>query len=49
MILAPKEMLEAKTDKTMAQACFTKAGLEEESYRLGNTKARLYPSLITKP
>ncbi|KAK8374417.1 hypothetical protein O3P69_012604 [Scylla paramamosain] len=38
LILAPKEMAEAKTDKAMAQACFTKAGLEEESYRLGNTK-----------
>ncbi|MPC23537.1 Myosin heavy chain, muscle [Portunus trituberculatus] len=38
LILAPKEMAEAKTDKNMAQACFTKAGLDEESYRLGNTK-----------
>ena len=38
LILAPKEMAEAKTDKAMAQACFTKSGLEEESFRLGNTK-----------
>ncbi|KAG0710436.1 Myosin heavy chain, muscle [Chionoecetes opilio] len=38
LILAPREMMEAKTDKTMAQCCFVRAGLEEESFRLGNTK-----------
>ncbi|XP_042212121.1 myosin heavy chain, muscle-like isoform X2 [Homarus americanus] len=37
-ILASKEMSEIKDDKKAAKACFDKAGLDEESYRLGNTK-----------
>merc|ERR1712142_1385642 len=37
-IIAAKEMLEAKNDKEAAQNCFAKAGLEEELWRVGNTK-----------
>ncbi|XP_042212132.1 myosin heavy chain, muscle-like isoform X2 [Homarus americanus] len=37
-ILASKEMSEISDDKKAAKACFDKAGLEQEHYRLGNTK-----------
>ncbi|XP_069168168.1 myosin heavy chain, muscle [Procambarus clarkii] len=37
-ILASKEMSETPDDKKAAKICFDKAGLEEELYRLGNTK-----------
>jgi len=37
-ILAATEMAEAKDDKTAANSCFVKAGLEPELYRTGNTK-----------
>jgi len=37
-ILAATEMAEAKDDKSAANSCFVKAGLEPELYRTGNTK-----------
>lgn len=38
-ILAPKDVSEAGDDhKKVAKVCFDKAGLDEELYRLGNTK-----------
>ncbi|XP_045582179.2 myosin heavy chain, muscle [Procambarus clarkii] len=37
-ILASKEMCEQPDDKKAAKACFDKAGLDAELYRLGNTK-----------
>lgn len=37
-ILAPKEMEKATEDKECATVCLSKAGLNEELYRCGNTK-----------
>ncbi|XP_071512372.1 myosin heavy chain, muscle-like [Panulirus ornatus] len=37
-ILASKEMTEIQDEKKAAKFCFDKAGLDEELYRLGNTK-----------
>ncbi|XP_045127371.1 myosin heavy chain, muscle-like [Portunus trituberculatus] len=37
-ILAPKEMDKAEDDKQCATVCLTKAGLNEELFRTGNTK-----------
>nr|XP_045582189.1 myosin heavy chain, muscle-like isoform X2 [Procambarus clarkii] len=37
-ILASKEMTEISDSKAAAKACFDKSGLDEELYRLGNTK-----------
>nr|XP_053645280.1 myosin heavy chain, muscle-like [Cherax quadricarinatus] len=37
-ILASKEMSQISDDKKAAKVCFDKSGLDEELYRLGNTK-----------
>lgn len=39
-------MAEIADDKLAAKACFDKAGLDPELYRLGNTKVPLDDTLI---
>ncbi|KAG7174239.1 Myosin heavy chain, muscle-like 14 [Homarus americanus] len=46
-ILASKEMSEISDDKKAAKACFDKAGLEQEHYRLGNTKVLFNPGCFS--
>ncbi|KAK4305104.1 hypothetical protein Pmani_022980 [Petrolisthes manimaculis] len=46
-ILAPKDVSVAGDDqRKMAKVCFDKAGLDEELYRLGNTKVFFRPGVL---
>lgn len=50
MILAPATMAAEKDPKEAARKCLEEVGLDQDSYRIGHTKARVAPELpLTSP